>query len=110
VFFGRLDRVLTALAASGLIILGIGEVLTRLNEPMPLLYWLPTLWGGAALILIGGIVGTDSTRLSKTLVVAGCAIGFMPSVWTLVMPALLITLIIRTLGTATPRSELPGEM
>jgi hypothetical protein len=109
-FVGRLDRVLSALAASGLIILGIGEVVTRLDEPMPLLYWLPTLWGGAALILIGGIVGTDNTRLSKTLVLAGCIVGLMPSVWTLVMPVLLISLIIRTLTAAPSRSDLPSHL
>lgn len=101
-FVSRLDRVLAILAASGLIVLGIGEIITRLDELAPLLFWLPTLWGGAALILIGGFAGSPSARLSKVLVVAGCALGLLPSFWTMVMPALLIVLIVRTLSAVQP--------
>ncbi len=85
-FHRRIDRVLAALAAVGLLILGIGEVITRLDEPGPLWFWLPTLWGGTTLILIGGFVSTENRRLSKVLVVGGCALGMLPSMWTLVMP------------------------
>ena len=93
----RFDRVLGALTVSGLVILGIGEVITRVDEPTPLLFWLPTLWGGAASILIGGFVMTRNIRVSKALVIAGCALGFLPSFWTMVMPVLLLVLVIRTL-------------
>lgn len=45
-FTNRFDRVLAVVVVSGLSILGIGELIARLDEPMPLLFWLPTLWGG----------------------------------------------------------------
>jgi hypothetical protein len=98
VLAGRFDRVLGALAVSGLFVLGIGEAIARLDDPMPLLFWLPTLWGGAALILVGGFLAAANSRLSKVLVLRGCAVGFLPSVWTLIMPALLVTLAIRTVS------------
>jgi len=109
VFAGRLDRVLTVSAASGLFILGIGELVARLDEPAPLLFWLPTLWGGALLILSGGFLVKGNVRLSKVLVIAGCALGFVPSVWTLVMPALLVTLAIRTFTRPQPVEKPTGE-
>lgn len=109
-FDRRIDRVLAALAAAGLIILGIAEVISRLDEPGPLWFWLPTLWGGATLILVGGFVPTENRLLSKVLVVAGCAIGLLPSMWTLVMPVLLITVIFRTLTAGPAPAELPGEL
>lgn len=105
VFAGRLDRVLAVSAASGLFILGIGEGVARLDEPAPLLFWLPTLWGGALLVLAGGFLVKGNVRLSKVLVVAGCALGFVPSVWTLVMPALLVTLAIRAFTRPQPVEE-----
>lgn len=95
-FTGRLDRVLAVSAASGLFMLGIAEGVARLEVPAPLLFWLPTLWGGALLILAGGFLVKGNVRLSKVLVIAGCALGFVPSLWTLVMPALLVTVAIRT--------------
>jgi hypothetical protein len=98
VFISRFDRILAAVAVSGLLILGIGETLTRVDEPMPLFFWLPTLWGGAALIFAGGFRVRGRLRLAKVLVLVGCAAGFIPSVWTLVMPALLVTLAIRTVS------------
>lgn len=30
-------------------LLGLGELIVRVDEPSPLLFWLPTLWGGNAL-------------------------------------------------------------
>ena len=98
VLAGRFDRALGALAVSGLFALGTAEAIARLDEPMPLLFWLPTLWGGAALILLGGFLVAATSRLSKVLVLLGCAVGFVPSVWTLIMPALLVTLAIRTVS------------
>jgi hypothetical protein len=99
VFNSRLDRVLAATACIGLLVLGSGELVARLGEPMPLLFWLPTLWGGCALILAGGLLVKENFLLAKVLVLVGCAVGFLPSVWTLVMPAVLMTLAIRTVVT-----------
>jgi hypothetical protein len=98
VFVGRLDRVLAVAAVGGLFILGAAELAVRLDDPMPLLFWLPTLWGGAALIVAGHRVGNDRLRIAKVIVLLGCAIGFVPSAWTLVMPVLLIAMAIRTIS------------
>ncbi|MEX2280614.1 MAG: hypothetical protein WEA76_11075 [Acidimicrobiia bacterium] len=98
-FSTRIDRVLALSAVSVLTILGLGELIARLDDPTPLFFWLPTLWGGAALILAGGFLVKGNLRLAKTLVILGCAVGWTPSVWTLVMPVLLITLVIRTVRT-----------
>ncbi len=108
-FNGRLDLLLARATASGLLILGIGETIARLDEPMPLFSWLPTLWGGAALVFAGGFVVRGNPRLAKVFVLVGCAAGFTPSAWTLVMPALLVTLAIRTISVPRPTAELPGE-
>lgn len=109
-FDRRIDRVLVVMAAAGLIILGIAEVIGRLDEPEPLWFWLPTLWGGATLILVGGFVPTENRLLSKALVVAGCALGLLPSMWTLVMPVLLTRVIFRTLIAGPPPAELPNQV
>jgi len=110
VFTNRFDRVLAVVVVSGLAILGIGELIARLDEPMPLLFWLPTLWGGAVLILLGAFLVIGNARLSKTLVVVGCGAGLIPTMWTLVMPVLLLTLVIRTIAAAHPVAELPGQL
>jgi hypothetical protein len=96
VFNSRLDRALAISAGTGLFVLGVGELVARLGEPMPLWFWLPTLWGGCVLIFAGGLLVKENIRLARVLVLLGCAVGFLPSVWTLVMPAVLTTLAIRT--------------
>jgi hypothetical protein len=107
VFNSRLDRVLAISAGAGLFVLGAGELVARLGEPMPLLFWLPTLWGGSALILAGALLVKENIRLAKVLVLLGCAVGFLPSVWTIVMPAMLMTLAIRTVLTRPMEQSLP---
>jgi hypothetical protein len=77
------------LSGRWIFVLGTGELIARLGEPMPLSFWLPTLWGGCVLIFAGGFLVKENTRLAKGLVLLGCAVGFLPSVWTLVIPAML---------------------
>jgi hypothetical protein len=50
------------------------------------------------MIFTGGLLVKENIRLAKGLVLLGCAAGFLPSVWTLVMPAMLMTLAIRTVA------------
>lgn len=107
-FQTRVDRLLAGAVAGGLAFLGLGELFTRLSEPGSLVYWLPTLWGGAALILIGSHRRNLPRRTSQILIVVGVALGFLPSMWTLVLPALSIALVLRTLmGSDAP--EPPAE-
>ena len=51
---------------------------------------------------------TRNIRVSKALVIAGCALRFLPSFWTTVMPVLLMVLVIRTLiGTGPVETFFP---
>lgn len=63
----RFDRILAATVVAGLAILGVGEVVTRLSEPLPLFFWLPTLWGGAVLVFLGSFRFRDRERLRVIL-------------------------------------------
>lgn len=78
-------------------------MVSRLDEPAPLLFWLPTLWGGAALVLVGSFRSNGRTSVSKAFVIVGGVLGLAPSMWTLVMPLLIITLLVRAaVGGAGP--------
>ena len=92
------DRVLAAAVGGAFFLLGLGELLTRLSEPAPLLFWLPTLWGGSALVLLGSFRAFHNKRLAKALVLGGAVLGFVPSAWTVLMPILIVGLVIRTLS------------
>ena len=83
-------------------------MLLRLDEPGPLIYWLPTLWGGAALVLLGSFRINRSDGISRTMILLGAAVGFLPSAWTLLMPVLIVVLIFRTALTSGRRTNLSG--
>ena len=103
-FTNRLDRVLAAIVGGGLFLLGAGELISRLGEPAPLLFWLPTLWGGAALVLLGSFHVIGTRAVSKMFVIVGGVLGILPTAWTIVMPVLIITLVLRA-ATSSPDSE-----
>ena len=105
-FQARFDRVLAAVVGGGLALQGLAEFLLRLDEPGPLIFWLPTLWGGAALVLAGSFQVNRSAGASRIMVLLGSALGFVPSAWTLVMPVLIVTLIFRATLTSGRRAEL----
>ena len=92
--------------AFALISLGIAEFATRLREPWPLLFWLPTLWGGAALVLLGVFRMRTRPRIALILVVAGALVGFLPSAWTIVMPLLSVALVVLTARNFARREQL----
>lgn len=87
---------------------GLAELLLRLAEPAPLIFWLPTLWGGAALVLAGSFMVNRSDGVSRSMVLLGSALGFLPSAWTLVMPVLIVILIFRAALTSGRRARPPG--
>ena len=99
------DRVLAAAVGGGFFLLGFAELIPRLGEPAPLFFWLPTLLGGSALVLLGSFRAFNNVRLAKALVLGGAVLGFVPSAWTLVMPVLSVALVIRTLTSVQARIQ-----
>ena len=89
----RAQRVIGAIVGGGLIILGVAELVVRLDEPGSLLFWLPTLWGGGALVLLGVFGNGGNARRSAVLVTLGALLGFLPTAWTVLMPILSMVLV-----------------
>ena len=106
-FRSSFDRVLAGVVGGGFILQGVAELFFRLDEPLPLLFWLPTLWGGAVLVLIGAFRASDTQLPSKAMVILGALLGFLPSAWTVLMPVLIVTLVVRTLMTSGRQTPLP---
>ena len=99
----RAIRILGALVGGGLFLLGVAELIVRIDDLAPLAFWLPTLWGGSGLILVGVFDKRVKPQLSRLLVILGAVIGFLPSSWTVIMPLLsiaLVVLVIRRAGRA----------
>lgn len=93
----RATRILGAAVGGGFLILGVVELVARLDDPpLPLLFWLPTLWGGGVMVLIGVFRTTAHPTLGTALVVVGTAAGLLASFWTILMPVLGLTLVVLT--------------
>jgi hypothetical protein len=89
-----------------LVALGIAETVRVLRSgDGGLAYWFGTLVGGGALIL-GGVALTDrKPTTARALVVVGSLAGMLPTMWTLVVPALLAALIVLRLRTPSARPD-----
>ncbi len=83
----------------GVVLLGLGvaELVAHLDEPLSLFFWLPALWGGGALVLVGVFRATVRPWLSDGLVIIGAFLGLLATAWTVVMPVLILTLIVLTI-------------
>jgi hypothetical protein len=57
-------------------------------------FWFPTLVGGGALVVAGTLLLSHSPTLGFALTTVGALAGILPTMWTLVVPALLVVLII----------------
>jgi hypothetical protein len=79
--------------------LGTAELVTHLDEPASLAFWLPSLWGGGALVLYG-VFGR--AQVSARLVTFGALLGMIATAWTLIVPVLAIALVVLTFN-AAPR-------
>jgi hypothetical protein len=69
--------------------LGFAELVTHLDDPLSLFFWLPALWGGGALVLVGVFGPSPRPWLSLALVIAGAFLGLLATAWTVVMPVLV---------------------
>jgi len=85
---------LGAIASVGYLVLGATELAVRIDdELMPLLFWLPTLWGAAGLMSVGIFVAR--ARMSRLVfVVTATVVGSLPSMWTLALPLLSVALVV----------------
>lgn len=77
--------------------LGIGELVSHLDQPGSLAFWLPSLWGGGALVLYGVFARPEVVTKA---VVAGALLGMVASAWTLIIPVLAIALVVLTINGA----------
>ena len=84
-----------------LLVLGVAELVTHLDEPLSLFFWLPSLWGGGALVLVGVFRATARPWLSAAFVIIGAFLGLPATDWTVLMPVLLLTLVVLTVVRTT---------
>ena len=94
-FRQRSDRILATGVAGGLFLLGVAELLFRLDDPASLFFWLPTLWGGSALVAVGAFRRHEPIGQSLVMVIVGGLLGLLPSIWTILMPLLIVALVVR---------------
>jgi hypothetical protein len=78
-----------------LVVAGIAETvrLVRTGDG-GLWFWFPTLVGGGALVVAGTLLLSRSPTLGRALTTVGAIAAILPTMWTLVVPALLVVLII----------------
>lgn len=91
----------------GFFALGVVELSMRLEKPLVLLFWLPTLWGGAALVLVGVFHRAARGQLAVVLVILGTFLGSLASAWTVLMPVLALLLVILTIVNVNRRELQP---
>jgi hypothetical protein len=65
-----------------------------------LVFWFGTLVGGGVLVLSGTLLQSSRTWPGFSLLAAGCALGMLPTMWTLVVPILLLALVFLSLRDA----------
>jgi hypothetical protein len=84
--------------------LGIAELVTHLDSPLSLFFWLPTLWGGGALVLVGVFGSAARPRLSVAFMLVGAFIGLLATAWTVVMPVLVFAFVVLVIVQMSRRS------
>jgi len=78
-----------------LIVDGIAETVRLVRSgDGGLFFWFPTLVGGGLLIVSGTLAGSRRPVLGLVLTCLGCIAGFLPTMWTLLVPVLLVVLVV----------------
>jgi len=57
-------------------------------------FWFATLVGGGTLVVAGTLLLPRSPTLGGLMTMLGALVGILPTIWTLVVPVLLVVLII----------------
>lgn len=80
-----------------LIVAGIAETVRVVRSgDGGFVFWFGTLVGGGILVLIGTLLQPRRPRLGLVLTAIGCLLGILPTIWTLIVPVLLVVLVIAT--------------
>ena len=59
-----------------------------------LAFWFGTLVGGGVLVLVGTLLLPGRPRTGFILTAIGCVAGLLPTMWTLIVPVMLVVLIV----------------
>jgi hypothetical protein len=96
----RWVRILGAVVGGVYLAFGVAELVSHLDDPASLAFWLPSLWGGGALVLYGVFGRAGRRGGSGKLVAAGALLGMLATAWTLILPVLAIVLVVLTFNSA----------
>jgi hypothetical protein len=79
-----------------LLTLGVAETVRVLmsGDLSGLAFWFGTLIGGGTCVLVGTVLAERRPVPAFALTAAGCVAGILPTMWTVVVPALLVTLLV----------------
>jgi hypothetical protein len=108
------DRTAKAVRALGgtigavFLALGVAELVTHLDEALSLFFWLPSLWGGGALVLVGVFGSAAGPRLSLGCMILGALLGLLATAWTVVMPVLVLVFLVLVIVQARRGSPTPA--
>lgn len=75
-------------------VLGVVETITHLDEPISLVFWIPALFGGGMLVLVGVFWVTTPGWLSIGLVAVGLFATSLATAWTVIIPLATIALFV----------------
>ena len=89
----------------GLVYAGLCAVESYAHRDDGLAFWFLTLFSAALLVLVGTLHPTRNPFVADAMVALGAAIGMLPTMWTLVVPALAVTVIAFTLIAAGQRYD-----
>ena len=101
-------RPLGATIGAVFLALGVAELVTHLDDSSSLFFWLPALWGGGALVLVGVFGRSTRPRLSLVLMIVGAFLGLLATAWTVVMPVLVFAFFVLVIVQAGRRPPTPA--
>ena len=94
-----------------LLVLGVAETVrtVRSGDLSGLPFWFGTLVGGATCVLLGTLLADRWPGTAVALTTIGCLVAIPPTMWTVVVPVLLVTLVVvRIRGLRLTRTTQPA--
>ncbi len=96
-----------------LLALGVAETVRTLRsgDLSGLPFWFGTLIGGGTCVLVGTLVADRRPGMGVAVTTVGCLVAILPTMWTVVVPVLLVTLVVvRIRGLRVPDAAQPAEV